>query len=371
MKSVYIKNYKNLNDFKIESLSRVNLIVGKNSVGKSNLLEAISIFAGNGSVYQLYQILKSRIEDLGAFRNNGEITSERELSAFLPLINGRSRSLFRKEGIEIGDESGSTKIYIGKAFDLLINNDGSKIYKQVSEKEMTEEDYKSIVISYLSLISVIDNQKEDIIDFGGGGVKDLKMIDDCKCERCSFEHITSKCDVVGRTNAWSSIALSDDKSYLIEALNIINGDIEDFNMLPDEDSIIKPYVKVKGYEDKVPLNSMGDGVQKLLIVVMNLIKCKDGIFLIDEIENGLHYSVQTKLWEMIFMLSAKLNIQIFATTHSDDCIKGFAKVNSETKIDGESVGRIIRLDKINDAIIAKDFDSERLDFIANEDIDIR
>mgnify|MGYP000355709622 CR=1 FL=1 len=50
MKSLYIKNYKNLRELSIDSLARVNLIVGCNNVGKSTLLEAVSIYLANGNV---------------------------------------------------------------------------------------------------------------------------------------------------------------------------------------------------------------------------------------------------------------------------------------------------------------------------------
>ena len=43
MNSLYIKNYKNLESLQIDKLGRVNLIAGENNVGKSSLLEAVSI----------------------------------------------------------------------------------------------------------------------------------------------------------------------------------------------------------------------------------------------------------------------------------------------------------------------------------------
>lgn len=41
MKSIVIKNYKNIKDLSIDSLAPVNLIVGRNNVRKSPLPEAI------------------------------------------------------------------------------------------------------------------------------------------------------------------------------------------------------------------------------------------------------------------------------------------------------------------------------------------
>ena len=53
---------------------------------------------------------------------------------------------------------------------------------------------------------------------------------------------------------------------------------------------------------------------------MFLVHCENGTLLIDEFENGLHWSVQAELWKLICRLSEKLNIQIFVATHSRDII---------------------------------------------------
>jgi AAA15 family ATPase/GTPase len=58
--------------------------------------------------------------------------------------------------------------------------------------------------------------------------------------------------------------------------------------------------------------------------------------MIDEFENGLHYSIQEEVWEKLFKLAKELDIQVFATTHSGDTIKAFCKVAVEDKeVDGK------------------------------------
>ncbi len=63
-----------------------------------------------------------------------------------------------------------------------------------------------------------------------------------------------------------------------------------------------------------------------------LTTCENGIVLIDEIENGLHYSVQEEMWKMIFEIAEHLNVQVFATTQSIDAIKAFGKIVNMMKI---------------------------------------
>lgn len=54
-----------------------------------------------------------------------------------------------------------------------------------------------------------------------------------------------------------------------------------------------------------------------------MLSFQNGVVLIDEIENGLHHSVLAKVWEGIFQWAIKYNVQVFASTHSIECIHAF------------------------------------------------
>lgn len=75
-----------------------------------------------------------------------------------------------------------------------------------------------------------------------------------------------------------------------------------------------------GLDRLVPLGFMGEGVTRLLSMVQAVLSCEDGIVLIDEIENGLHYSVMPQVWEALGEAARSRNVQLFATTHSRECI---------------------------------------------------
>jgi AAA15 family ATPase/GTPase len=78
-----------------------------------------------------------------------------------------------------------------------------------------------------------------------------------------------------------------------------------------------------GLPTLVPVNLMGGGIAKVLSVILASFEAQNGILLIDEIENGLHYSAQETIWKAVFSLAQKLNVQVFATTHSRECIAAF------------------------------------------------
>jgi hypothetical protein len=132
-------------------------------------------------------------------------------------------------------------------------------------------------------------------------------------------------------------------------------------------------VKLSGVDRPVPLNSMGDGMLRVLQLSLKLFAAKGGFLLIDEFENGLHYSVQEKVWALLFEVAERHNIQIFATTHSWDCIESFTKVAVDrTQTDGVllRLGRSVRTSD-QGRVIATVFDEAALQTITQKDVEVR
>ena len=88
-------------------------------------------------------------------------------------------------------------------------------------------------------------------------------------------------------------------------------------------------VLLSDFPEPVPIGSMGEGFWRLLSLALCLVRAKDGILLIDEIDTGLHYSVMEKMWKLVTETAKRLNIQVFATTHSRDCVESLAAVCHE------------------------------------------
>ena len=73
---------------------------------------------------------------------------------------------------------------------------------------------------------------------------------------------------------------------------------------------------------------MGDGTRKFFALVVALYSCRDGVLLVDEIDNGLHYSVMAELWKILLETAEEFNVQLYATTHNKDSLQGLEKVLS-------------------------------------------
>lgn len=125
------------------------------------------------------------------------------------------------------------------------------------------------------------------------------------------------------------------------------------------------YVKLKN-NNMSPIEFMGDGIRKLLHLYL-AIKVKEyDIVLIDEIENGLHYSMYEVLWKYIYKLAKDRNCQIIATTHSYENIVAFKSVlNNNDDIS------YFRLGKSEDKIKAYRFSAEMFGEAISSNMEVR
>ena len=167
---------------------------------------------------------------------------------------------------------------------------------------------------------------------------------------------------------WDNIALSDKEKFVIKALNLIEPRIERLTFIEENTQRQRTaIVKLSDSNTPVPLKSMGDGLNRILTIILALVNCDDGYLLIDEFENGLHYSIQEQLWTIIFDLSKILNIQVFATTHSNDCIKSFVSATNLVNVDS----KYIKLEYKNGKYKHVEFTRQELITATKQDIEIR
>jgi predicted ATPase len=169
---------------------------------------------------------------------------------------------------------------------------------------------------------------------------------------------------------WRNVHLFPLEDEVRAALQIVVPDVDRVSVTIDEETRPGPVpiVKLRDSDRPFPLRTMGDGMVRLFGIALALVNAKDGFLMIDEVENGLHYSVQPDVWRRIFRLASRLNVQVFATTHSWDCITGFQKAAAEAE--GED-GVLVRLEEKQGKIVATCFDEGDLAVITQNDLEAR
>ena len=127
-------------------------------------------------------------------------------------------------------------------------------------------------------------------------------------------------------------------------------------------------VRLEGHSHPVPLKSLGDGAVRLFGVALALANSRNGFLVIDEAENGIHHSIQKAFWRMVLRTAQANNVQVLATTHSFDCVRGFAAASDEAE---EIECALVRVVRRNGETWAVEYSEENLSVAAEQDIEVR
>lgn len=337
METFRVKNYKGLKDLELKGLSRVNLVIGRNNVGKSSLLEALSLCVSGGAVADILEILENNGEKV--FRSSSLLRDERGQDNELPFLSLFHRASFigrLAPEIAFTKDCDSVTIRLGYKKENISKHGSSvsRMWEYVSEEEYSPGAGKEGASAEKGII-IRAGESFQFVPF----YSDYRTYSDTRERMCLF---VRPADFMYYDAAlYDQIAMSEKENKLISALRIIEPKIQRINYLESEPGSRKrvPFVVVGPNADRVRLSTMGDGINRILTIVLALLNCPAGSVLnVDEIDNGLHFSIQKKLWEMVFSLAHELDVQVFATTHSVDCLRSFAEASNS----GD--GLLIRLD---------------------------
>jgi predicted ATPase len=111
------------------------------------------------------------------------------------------------------------------------------------------------------------------------------------------------------------------ESQMESLLRSVDERVKSVRLDTTKDSEPKPFIVVDiGLSERIPLSQAGQGIYRLVAIFSELLGQKPQICFIDEVENGIHYTVLPQVWRGIAEVAEKLDIQIFATTHSRECL---------------------------------------------------
>ena len=128
--------------------------------------------------------------------------------------------------------------------------------------------------------------------------------------------------------------------------------------------------KVKGRDYPVPLRTLGDGAMRTYATALALAKSSGGFLLIDEVENGIHHSIQPKFWKMVLQTAQRNNVQVLATTHSWDAVEGFSRALTELEL-ADTDGILYRIQRNLHNFRAVEYDKQQLEIITTSGIEAR
>ncbi|MBN8230820.1 AAA family ATPase [Corallococcus macrosporus] len=370
--SFRIQGFRAFRDLEIPRLGRVNLIVGKNNVGKTTLLEAIKVYAaGLEAAWELREVLERRQEI-----QRSTLRDKIYLSIDIDRLFFRGPPKDRPKSIRLGPLQGDKELRIqsGRLVIPVQSQDpdvrshfvmegDARFYEELQSEEALEIRYGSSPPRRSRLRALNDAIAASTVEARRKSHPELR--DSLVCNYVPVRGLNSSS--IG--TLWDNIVLTANEQSTVEALRLILPDIERVSLIEDPRQPGMRYALVArtGQSSPEPLLSMGDGMTRIFELALGLVSSGNGLFLVDEIENGIHYSIREQLWRFIFEAASQLNVQVFATTHSWDCISAFQKAASSHAENG----MLISLAQVNGDIKTAIFDEKDLEIITRQSIEVR
>lgn len=333
LSSIHIQGFKGFKDTRIEPIRKVNLILGGQNVGKTSLLEAVYLGASNA----------------GAFLN---------IPSVFRMAEGRDveryvKSVWEKKECQVTLVDGA-----GDALRVGINkNVGASGFWDVDGIGVGNVSVKRWIagnnISSSSADQIFRMAKEPSLPPLVEPLQALKRLDFLDPLAVSI-HLPQQLAAV---QLFDRVVMSRKKRKLLDMLKRIEPRLEDMHSLsPDGEQRI--YVELAGEGDALPLPLLGHGFSRLVHLYCSLLVSDAKLALIDEVENGIHYSSLPTLFQGIQDIAANSGVQTMMTTHSWECIR--AAYNTFAQAGKLEDFQLIRLEREADNIRAVVINDEQL-----------
>ena len=287
-----VENFKKFDSLEVKDIGQFNLIVGDNNVGKTCFLEALLIDS-DSKITNTNFIISLLNRKILSF-NNIYKTSESSFSFFKHLAKKNDSTSIINYQLNKRKIKGDVK-----DFELPLNFKDKWDRPLISDKNIFDLEIshrffrKSLQNFNYPLISLNSNE-DDIVDL------------------------------------YNSLTTKKDKEDLIQVLKVIFPLIIDVEYKIEFKQIFDTFIfSFKDKDEFIPLNYLGDGFKRIFYIILKVLSLKGERIMIDEIETGIHHSRQKDFWSNILKICNELNVQLFATTHSKECIKVFYEASKE------------------------------------------
>lgn len=348
-KSIEIEHFRGIKHSKIDGLGQVNLFFGKNNCGKSSVLEAIFLIVGLSNPKLPINI--NLLRSYQRFEPSDMALDFYALDTMHPISIKASNDEVRELQISLL-ESTSSKVNLLGNDNNLASTDARNKYGLV---------LKSLVDNKVIDSAIIFSHKDNDSD---SDYEQRLKLDSSYKEKLTCRYLAPRFDLYTSLSGLADIIKNKDEQFIIDAIRIVEPQIRDIVLSQNE-----IFVDI-GLEKRIPINVMGDGVRMILSVLTTIYECRGGVVLIDEISNGFHYSVMKDLWRSIIYASQKNNVQVYATTHDIDSIKGLrdAVLGSESEKDVAC----FKLQRTADSeLLPYYYAVDSIDYALEQDIEIR
>ena len=367
IKSLRIEHFRNLKQVEINDLGRINILLGKNNSGKTVIQEALFLLAPPTDPLAALRILNSqRGYDIDAdspdfwdsffynWNNTRNIVLRIKVAegAILFTKELKIKAIQQQTDLEIGEISELNRQTVGVLLTFTRyegDMSSDKLPRRSSEQSKTfnskrldvAEEFKNSYQSNPQYEDHCGKWSADLLNYNVPvAFLAAKVITTTSQEAQRF----SRLDIGGRYDE------------ILTAMQIIEPRLKRLTVAATQrGSVIYGDL---GTDHLIPISLMGEGTTRILSIVLAILNSKGGIVMIDEAESGLHYSVLVALWKMIAETARRLDVQIFAATHSYECIQAIHEAIEALGYTDDL--KAYRFDRIGETTRVVDYTAEML-----------
>jgi AAA15 family ATPase/GTPase len=351
-----VENFKKFDSLEVNDIGQFNLIVGDNNVGKTCLLEALLV---DEDPQQLLDNFWLALKKRGLLFQIEEITKKvgnvSTTETIYPKENYFKEYILKNSLEELKMHINSQCITINtseksKDHELRSLSDEILFSDKKNNKEKNPKHYIDISTDQLSNYWVYDYNEYNL---------NFPLI--------SFNDTPLE---VESRSIYENLKTKREKQILIDILKVVNSKTVDVELRENFEDLKSVFLISYEDQDKfVPLNFLGDGFKRIFYIALKALSLKGKRILIDEIEIGIHYSKMKDFWVNIFKICKEIDIQLFATTHSQECIEAYVEAAKEV---GEKDIRLIRLqENKNKSIKAICYKEEYIEYMVESNTEER
>ena len=302
--SVHIQNFRRFDNFRMEGMGQVCLIAGKNNVGKTNLLEALFLLAeamtGEISVH------------IDSFRELPNFDPDEKSVWQWQWHNGKTENPIFIEAV-LGNVQRQIRATLEPPIRIKPQSDGVAMVNSGPywKCEYSEGPYP---ISFMRTF-IVPNPK--------GGSQLISAFEE-GADRLHLQSATffpsHNRNFAEEAQRFGALVRHKEEQRIIRAMTIIEPRLVDLRANTYA-NISVVYASLKEFPELIPITHLGDGIGQLFRYLVGIATFKGGMILIDEIENGFHYTMLTNVWRALYTAAKENDVQLIATTHSRECIE--------------------------------------------------
>lgn len=322
--TLQLHQFRGFDVYELADLARVNLLVGKNNSGKTSILEAIHFLVSNGDPRVLIRSANRRGEIGYA---DGRLGQEESVDISHCFYNHRFRP---GTGFRLfSDGHGQVSVHIRHhVADLFPDDD--------LEESLHEDGIEpSRPLSLEIKANNLEGLDLPVTESGSLLIRSFRFRGpwpDAGTMPPPVQFITPESlDLNPMRDIWDKVLTEGRESEVVAAMRLLENDLESIHFLAGHPSRARSgragaLLGFRGGGRRVPLGSYGDGMRRLLALSLSLIQTTEGVLLVDEIDTGLHWTVMEAMWRLVIDTARRHSVQVFATTHSYDCLRGLASL---------------------------------------------